>query len=303
MHEPAQLTAIVSLSLTIFFLCIVAFIYNQLVTHYLGIDYSPPNTFIVGVLLLLMSRGFNIIFGKNSKVTMMQHDVMLLYLVMSIIALATNAVQYTPFAPIDQTLINWQDGLIWDNLALLNWITQYPQLHQLLCFIYDSLTTQMTILPLCLILSGKTKLFREYCILLLLTCLLGFSFYYFFPTIAPASMLNNVYFTPEQHATGIKFHQIHQGAMPTTSDGGLIAFPSFHVIWAWLCVRITREWPRLYLGMTLFNLVLCFACVVLGWHYPIDVIGSLVCMVIACAVHRALMTPSHHPRLFAGIRV
>ena len=303
MHERTQLTAIFCLSLAIFFLCIIAFAYNHQVTHYLGNDYFPPNALIVGVLLLLMHQGCDIIFGKNTQVTMMLQDIMLLYLVMSIIALATNAVQYTPFAPIDQALINWQDGLIWDNPALLNWISQYPQLYQLLSFIYDSLNTQMTILPLCLILSGKTKLFREYSILLLLTCLLGFSFYYFFPTIAPASMLNNVYFTPEQHATGIKFYQIHQGSVPTTSDGGLIAFPSFHVIWAWLCVRITREWPRLYLVMALFNLVLCFSCVVLGWHYPIDVIGSLVCMVIAHAVHRALMTPSRHLYLFSGIRV
>jgi membrane-associated phospholipid phosphatase len=106
--------------------------------------------------------------------------------------------------------------------------------------------------------------------------LIGFIVYYFFPTTAPASVLHSDYFIKEQLATGLKFTQIHQYIQPTTLDGGLIAFPSFHVIWAWLCLYLIRSWFVVFYVFLFINILLIFSCVMLGWHYFLDIILSFL---------------------------
>lgn len=56
----------------------------------------------------------------------------------------------------------------------------------------------------------------------------------------------------------------------------MISFPSFHVIWAWLCLYLVRQWRWVFILLLTMNFVLMVSCVLLGWHYCIDLAGSAV---------------------------
>ena len=64
--------------------------------------------------------------------------------------------------------------------------------------------------------------------------------------------------------------------MPTTNEGGLIALPSFHAIWAMLSVYLFKEWPVACFSLLSINIVLVASCILLGWHYPLDILGAFV---------------------------
>ena len=151
----------------------------------------------------------------------------------------------------------------------------------LLEFTYNTLPYQMSYIPMLIIASGRTKYIREYYFLFLISAIIGFSFYYFFPSTAPASIIKSNYFSTAQYATSLKFMQIHQHIQPTTIDGGMIALPSFHTIWAWFCLYLLRGWPVVFFIMLPVNLLLVASCVLLGWHYPMDILGGIVVILLS----------------------
>ena len=168
-----------------------------------------------------------------------------------------------------------------DLAKLVQWSTTHPVLYFIMEVLYDSLAYQMTYLPLLLILFGQFKRMHEYYFLLLLTAFIGYICYYFFPTTAPASVIDSPYFTEAQRATGLKFAQIHAYIEPSTHRGGMVAFPSFHVIWAWLCAFLIRDFRFAFALLLILNTAIVFSCVLLGWHYILDVIASIAVLGIA----------------------
>jgi membrane-associated phospholipid phosphatase len=94
-------------------------------------------------------------------------------------------------------------------------------------------------------------------------------------------MGESLYFDQNQVSTGLKFNQIHHYISPTTREGGLISFPSFHVIIAWFSACLTRCWPKIFIVLLVYNSCLALSCFLLGWHYFIDIIGSAVIIGLA----------------------
>lgn len=260
-----------------FFLFSIAVIWvNQTFYHYPGNYYFPQETPSVFLILIFIYIGCRLWLGQTSLSAQKALEVIFLFATIALIALGCNAIQYTPFEPIDTHIITWSEWLHLDLATLMQWTNQHPTLLDTMRVLYESIVLQMTYLPLILILCGVFERVREYCFLLLITGLLGYVFYYFYPTTAPASVMQSPHFTTEQYATGIKFYQIHNHINPTTIEGGMIALPSFHVIWAWLCTYLVRDWKYLFVLTGLINLGIVCSCVLLGWHYILDVIGSVV---------------------------
>lgn len=277
-------TSIVALGGLIIVLALIALLTNDFIYKFPGNNYFPPNTIQMGLSLLLFYPGFKLLLGKDHYFSRAGLELIYFFLVMCIIALATNAIQNTPFSPIDSYIILLENYLNISIPALLSWTHSHPKLHLFLGFIYDSLSNQMCVIPLFIIGMGRTQLIREYYFLLLSTTLIGFSFYYFYPTLAPASFIDSHLFTPYQIATGIKFKEIHQHIPPTTIEGGLIALPSFHTIWALFCVYLLKEWPIACFILCIFNILLISSCVLLGWHYPSDILAGFVLVFFAFLV-------------------
>lgn len=280
-----RLNHIHRLSFILCFMSCLAFMINAGIYHYPGNNYFPPNTPLIAFSLMLIYMGTYLQFGKESKLTSTIREVISFFLVTAILVVATNAVQYTPFPPIDAHILALQTHAPFTVEDLLNWSSTHQSIKMALETIYISLTYQMTYLPLFVILMGHITRVREYYFLLLITALIGYGFYYFFPTTAPASMINSIHFNELQRATGLKFSQIHQHIPPTTLEGGMVALPSFHVIWAYLCVYLVRDWRYIFHILLVINLILAAACVILGWHYILDVGASIVVILLGHGVY------------------
>lgn len=90
------------IGLLIAILSIFVMLINYFFYHYPGNNYFPPHTTFIGVNLFLIYTGLYLQFGFHSKQACIMREIIFFFLVMSAIALASNAVQLTPFSPIDQ---------------------------------------------------------------------------------------------------------------------------------------------------------------------------------------------------------
>jgi hypothetical protein len=249
---------------------------NRAHYHYVGSGFFPKDFVLIVLIVLIFNIGLALYYPKGAPARARALELLYFIAVLSVLAFASGAAQLTPFTPVDGQIIALESGL---GIHVQNWVSflnQFPFIKSLLILIYESLPYQMSLIPLGLIAIGSFDTLRVYYFLLLFTALVGFSIYYFFPTLAPASVLRGTEFMPEQFATGLKFYQIHHHIPPTTDAGGLIAFPSFHVIWALLCVYLLKDWRIPFVALAVVNFFLVASCVLLGWHYVLDVAGGLV---------------------------
>jgi membrane-associated phospholipid phosphatase len=279
------------------FLSITAIAVNFFCYQYAGNNYFPPHASYMLLALALMYIGFLLQFGRSSHIVAILKETIYFFLVMSLLALATNATQYTPFPIIDKHILTFEKSLGINIESIIAWTQTKPLFKKILEYIYDTLPYQMAYIPLLVIATKKWHVIREYYFLFMFSALLGFTFYYFYPTTAPASIIHSPYFSESQRATGLKFLQIHQHQQPTTLDGGLIALPSFHVIWAWLCLYLLKCWPIAFIIMLPVNLLLIASCVLLGWHYPLDVLGGIIVIIFSHGVYTFIVARMERSRM------
>lgn len=279
--QEKQNKLIVGLSSMLILVSSAAFLINSLTYKYPGNNYFPSGSVHAAIVLVLMYVGCCLQYGKNSQPTQILTSLLCFYSLMALIALATTAAQYTPYPTIDKHIIALEQTLHFNLSDLINWTHQHPLFKTILTIAYDSLSLQMAILPLMMIFMRRKYELNEYYILLLTTTFMGFVFYYFFPTTAPASIIQSDFFSASQLATSLKFSQLHQHIQPSTLEGGLIGLPSFHVIWAWLCLNLLRGWPLGFLLLLPINCLVVLSCVLLGWHFPTDLFGSLIVLLFA----------------------
>ncbi|STX51740.1 Uncharacterised protein [Legionella busanensis] len=285
--HPDRACSIIT-SLLIAILSSLAFYVNSHYYHYIGNNYFPPFALWAGISLCLILIGLRLQFSLNDYFIEITYAFAGLYFSMLFIALATNAAQYSPFPPIDKYIVALESKFYIDLPALMAWTNQYPNFKLILGLAYDSLAWQMGFLPLLVALLGQFSKVWEYFCLLLISAMIGFTFYYFFPTTAPASILKSPFFLPEQYITGIKFTQIHHHQQPTSLEGGMIALPSFHFIWAWLCLYVVRGFKPLFILILIINFFLALSCILLGWHYPLDLVGSIIVLLITHFIYNYL---------------
>lgn len=191
-----------------------------------------------------------------------------------------DGVQFTPFPPIDSFLSSADHVFHIEETSLLNWVYAHYFLLLTLKITYKSLVVQWLLMPLILFCTDQKKQFPIYLIISLLACLIGAGVYYFFPSIGPASIYSNEHFTREQLETVLNFKEIHHYLMVTTFDGGMIAFPSFHVLWSVITIYILRHSNRILFTLILaLNGIAILSTLLLGWNYTIDIICGVA---VAC---------------------
>lgn len=264
---------------------IVSALLNSQIFHYTGIKYYPIGAVQSYFTIILLYLATYYRFGTKSKITDMAKLLLLYFSVLAVVAIITTTAQYTPFPLIDESILKREP---YDLISIVIWTKQHPAIYNLLFFAYNSLNFEIAALPLLLIVCLKQEYLYEYLIFILYTALLGFGFYYFYPSNGPATILSPEYFEVYQRATGVRFTEVHNRLPPSTLDGGLVAFPSFHVIWAWLTVYAIRPFRVLYCLLLPYNMLIVIACIMLGWHYFIDILGSVLVLGIAhglCIMH------------------
>lgn len=257
--------------------CLMTWALNFTVYRYPGNDYglTELQPFLLLFKLWIIGFGFSLFWGKEAQSVRFINEVLTAIFVFACLFWGATFIQYTPFPIVDRYLVAADHFFHLDVGMLVTGVHQRPFLNAFLNKIYFSLDSEIVLVLILMISARRYALLYEYYTYLMISALLGFAIYYLFPTTAPASVFSSPYFSESQHATGIKFNEIHHYLPPTTADGGLVSFPSFHVIWAWFSMYLVRCWRFLFIVLCFFNLCLVISCVVLGWHYWVDILGSV----------------------------
>ena len=181
-------------------------------------------------------------------------------------------------------LVRWDQALGIDTPTLIAWTAHHGTIKLLFEIAYSVVSLELMLLPALLAILHYEKQLNEYLLVLSSVAIVGSLIYYFFPTAAPASVFDSSYFLHFQEDTVLKFQQIHHYIQPTTTEGGMIAFPSFHVIWAVMCAWVLREKWWLFVPVALTNLIAIIATVMLGWHYLVDALAGIFIAFLAVMV-------------------
>jgi hypothetical protein len=263
-----RLIMFISAWILIFF--IYAELTNETIHHFKPIFYKPPNFLCILVLGICLPICCHF-SAKLSPFKEMSRDFTFFSFTLLLGTLAINACQLSPFPTIDPILAKIEFLPI---TRYMMWLKSHPTLYLILTKIYNSLDFVLILTPFVAYALGQA-VFYKFCRFFLIACMVGFTVYYFFPSCGPASVFPAKYFLTEQHANHTKFWEIHHGITASTEAGGLIAFPSFHVIWAWNCIRIFLGNKMIFSVYLIWFLLTCLSTVLLGWHYSIDVLGSI----------------------------
>lgn len=209
-----------------------------------------------------------------------------------------NGVQFTPFPTIDNYLGAADQVLHIRETGIMDWTYAHPFLLKILQFSYHSVMLQWLLMPLIMFLLKEKKRFYFYLTASLLAYLLGSFIYYFFPSIGPASIFSDAHFTRIQLDTVLNYKEIHQYLMVTTFDGGMIAFPSFHVLWSVITVyTLISARKLLFIPALIINLIATVATLCLGWNYAVDILCGIGVGVMAIYLaHRLInkLNPAPH---------
>ncbi len=201
-----------------------------------------------------------------------------------------DGVQFTPFPTIDSVLSLTDHALHIEETTLMNWVYAHSFLLLTLKITYKSLVLQWLLIPLILFITGQKERFPIYLIISLLAYLFGAGVYYFFPSLGPASIYSNKHFSREQLELVLNFKEIHQYLMVTPFEGGMIAFPSFHVLWSVIIIYILKNSHRLLFSLILaLNGLAILATLFLGWDYAGDIICGVAVGFVAIYLGKRLL--------------
>ena len=185
-------------------------------------------------------------------------------------------VQYTPFDLYDSLLHRLDLMLGYHGDVVFAWSQAHPGFFWFFNFMYSKLYLELLLTPLLLALFIQRRQVDVFLLACLIASLLGFVIYYFFPTTNPAAVMTGVHFFPVQYHEVSQFMQLHSHQRITHYVGGIIGFPSFHVIWAILLTLAYQKNKVLFFFSIIFNSLIVVSTLVLNWHYLMDVIGGVI---------------------------
>lgn len=249
---------------------------NYFITQYPGNDYLLTTWKIMSpciVIVLVFAWRF---MDMVPRLAVFTRFYTLYFIAIFTMAIMLNGIQYTPFPIIDNSLVRWDQALGVNLPDILHWMAGHPNFRTILQYAYGILSAETFIIPILLVIFKLKRALNIYLLVFGITFIVGGLIYYFFPTASPVSVFQSTHFSEFEHVTYLKFYQIHHYIEPTTKDGGLIAFPSFHVIYAVIFIYVLREKLWLFFPMLIINLLAIVSTVFLGAHYAVDIIAGVL---------------------------
>ncbi|OAJ35133.1 phosphatase PAP2 family protein [Piscirickettsia salmonis] len=271
----------IGLSLLLIFLSFLFLFINDNYTHYVS-DGNPINinNGVLVLLVFLLLALSAILYRSLPKAGFVFKFIALYFLSIMAMIISYN-VQFSPFPAIDVDLHKIDLLMGFNQDQWLASLYLHPLCLKILNLAYESLTYQIIFLPVFACYFVDRIEIESFLVKLCFLNIIGCLIYYFWPTASPASVLNHKYLIDSQINLALKFKQLHQKIYPTVSGGGLISFPSFHVIWSALLTLLFRKKIYFLVPLLLLNSLLWLATVLLGWHYIMDVVAGLVLVILS----------------------
>jgi membrane-associated phospholipid phosphatase len=169
------------------------------------------------------------------------------------------------------------------------WLAQYPDVAWLLKYVYLSSFPQLLALLLLLGLLGRVDRLHQFLLTGMMAGVLTIGFWTIWPSFGPSAYLQidpqviaaaHLLVTPDYGANLMDLAQNGIGRIEKHQMLGTVAFPSFHIVMAFMAAWFARGtwlfWPYLVL-----NILMVPATLTHGGHHLIDVFGG-VAMFAAC---------------------
>lgn len=255
---------------------------NAVGFHFTGIFYYPRQ-FLLALLALPVAYCGRCHRVLPERVSFVLRNGALYVLALAALDAMVTGMQFTPFAPFDLALQRWDRALGFDTVALLRWTAARPRLRDFLGSCYDSTSIQLMLAPLAAGIAQDRRRMRVFLYAMVYSALAGCLFYYFCPSSGPATVYASPDFLSIQRLTSLKFYQVHHSQKLTTMDGGMCAFPSFHVAWSVLLSYSALPYKWLFYPVSALNVLAIASTVLLGWHYLVDVPAGIVLAALSLA--------------------
>lgn len=209
------------------------------------------------------------------------------------IILTTASIETTPFPLIDKSLLYFNELLGINIQSVVAWVHSHTLLHHILSYAYESLGFQLIFIPLGLMCFNARKTLGVFYITTLIITIIGVFIYYFFPTLGPSGVIHSPFLPVGQADLPVRFYEIHHYLPITVHTSGLIAFPSFHVIWATQLTYACKNKKYIFYPILLLNSILIASTVLLGWHYIADVIAGFIIVTVTLYLAEKCYSTNH----------
>lgn len=282
--SPQSIRPLVNIHLVMLALCLILVAFAALGPR---IDYK----FVLAGVIITPVLGIPALLRQDRKQYVKRDAaLMLLWIVpfQVLMALSVAAAVSMRFPLCDSFFRNTDHLLGFDVAGIMLWCSKHPRVDR---FFYGSYW--QLLLPLLLMaifvpaLMGKKEIAEKYVAANFIAFLLALPFFTLMPAVGPWVGYG---FSPS--ATQLQVEQAiallrHGGPLESTA---IIAFPSFHVIWAVLSAwALWNIKPLRWLSIILAA-ILIVSTVTTGWHYVSDVIGGLIFAWIAVALTDYLLS-------------
>jgi len=260
----------------VFFLISLIFvIVNWLGYDYSGVAYFHPSSFwFVPVFAVTSVLAWMVRF-ESPRVALFFFVLGLLYVFTLLFQFATYAAQFTPFHLDDWFFYRIDQWFGFNSIAIFRFSQDHLIVKLVSHLVYDSLNYQMLCIPLILALLLERRQIDVFFTACLVSGIVGYVIYYFFPTTDPANVIHTVRFLQSEYQVIVQFHGIHN-YQKIVGIAPLIGFPSFHVIWAMILAYVCKNRKWLFYPILLLNILLIISTLTSGWHFLISVLGGFI---------------------------
>lgn len=277
------LFVVISASILIFCGCV--FLWNSLTEHYyLDFQWFGDLSEWPFLIALIVAYVVCVFVDNTSQIKSIFKSVVMLYLSIMLLELANSAVLTTPFPTHDHAIHHADQLLGFHLLPLMHFVLSHDCVRSVVWFFYYSIFIFIHWFPIVLASMEEVRLIYHYFLSFLLSILFGYLICYFYPTMtSPAAVYPSYLFTPFQLNTMHQFQleHLHQ-KIKFDLVGGVVSFPSFHVIWACLAIYfISIVSPKLQVAALVYGIIIFLTAVATGWHYFSDVLSGAVVAMIA----------------------
>lgn len=242
------------------------------------------HTALAGLLLLCATR--LPVRQALSRLTLAMADFVALLAIMgavpTVFTIATYYIAMLQLPLVDEHLAKFELMLGLPHLAAYRWVHEY-HLESLFQALYDSIHLQLVIaLAYFFLVKGNSTRMWEYAAVFSVACVSGLVAWCVFQAEGPHTFYE--YTTPPPPFLPV-FQNLRSGTAQVMNTGyGMVAFPSFHTVFAVLLARLYRGERWVYPVAVIVNVGVVIATFPMGWHYLVDLLGGAIWTLLAIAV-------------------
>ncbi len=207
-----------------------------------------------------------------------------------------------PRPMIDQQLIALDARLGYDWTAFIGFLATWPLIGQALGLLYVSSLGQIIFVIILLGFTRREVQLQRFLLVGMLTMILAISIWWLWPSVGPSAWMQpdpaaaariGLIYTPQYGEVLLGLVQSGPPVIRASEVMGMVAFPSYHIVMAWMVAWYGFRTP-FFLPLLLASLLMIPATLSHGAHHMVDLIaGSLIFLICAGLAAKLLPAPDH----------